>query len=230
MSKRKPPKKASKPVDSDYVYSIPERQQILDFLTETGQPCGIRLIASALMEEDHSDSRKALRRRLRAMERDGQIIRNRKEGYAPINKIDLLKGRIQAHPEGYGFLLPDEGGGDLFLSPRQMRKVLHGDRVIARISGLDPRGRREGKVVDILERANEKVVGRFSKDGHIAFVIPDNKRIHQDIIIPRGEKGGAKKGDIVVAEITKQPDKHTQINQGIGAKNPHVSITALLVL
>ena len=210
MSKRKPRKEVRGSVESDYEYSIPERQTILDFLVSTGQPCGIRAIAAALMEEDHSESRKALRRRLRAMERDGQIIRNRKEGYAPINKLDLLKGRVMAHPDGYGFLIPDEGGEDLYLSSRQMRKALNGDRALARISGIDSRGRREGQIVEVLEHVNNKVVGRFFKDGQIGYLIPDNKRIHQDVIIPPGQQEAAKNGNIVVVEITKQPDKHTQ--------------------
>ncbi len=208
MSKRG--QKNKRGSSDDYEYIIPERQQILDFLVEHGQPCGIRGIAAALMQEDHSESRKALRRRLRAMERDGQIIRNRKEGYAPINKIDLLQGSIIAHPDGYGFMALDEGGDDLFLSPKQMRKVLHGDRILARVLGIDHRGRKEVSIVEVLERANQRVVGRFSRDGHIAYLIPDNKRIHQDIIIPDGKQGEAKKGDIVVAEIIQQPDKHTQ--------------------
>ena len=208
MSKKK---SKNDPTDSNqYVYIIPERDQILDYLNNEGQPCGIRRIAAALLEEDSSESRKALRRRLRAMERDGQIIRNRKEGYAPVNKIDLLKGTIIAHPDGYGFMALDEGGDDLFLSPKQMRKVLNGDRILARISGIDHRGRYEVSIVEVLERANKQIVGRFTTDGHIAYLIPDNKRIHQDIIIPDAKQGGAKKGDIVVATIVQQPDKHTQ--------------------
>lgn len=219
MSRRN--KTSRKKTADDYEYVIPERQVILDFLVEHGQPCGIRGIAAALLEEDHSESRKALRRRLRAMERDGQIIRNRKEGYAPVSKIDLLKGTIIAHPDGYGFMALDEGGDDLFLSPKQMRKVLHGDRILARISGIDYRGRQEVSIVEVLKRANEKVVGRFTMDGHLAYVIPDNKRIHQDIIIPDSKQGDAHQGDIVVANIIQQPDKHTQpigeVNQILGS-------------
>ena len=194
----------------EYQYLIPERQQILDYLIEAGQPCGIRAISAALMEEDHSESRKALKRRLRAMERDGQIIRNRKEGYAPIDKIDLLKGRVIAHPDGYGFMALDQGGEDLFLSPKQMRKVLHGDRILARISGVDHRGRQEVSIVEVLERANQAIVGRYDRDGHLGYLIPENKRIHQDILIPDGKALNAKPGEIVVASILQQPDKHSQ--------------------
>ena len=210
MSKHKQQSRNSGKSADEFEYKIPERHEILELLASAGQPLGIRAIAASLMEEDHSDSRKALRRRLRAMERDGQIIRNRKEGYAPINKLDLLKGRIIAHPDGYGFMVPDEEGDDLFLSPRQMRKVLHGDRVIARISGIDPKGRREGHIIEVLSRANEKVVGRFYRDGGIAYLVPDNRRIHQDILITEGLSKKIKQGDILVVAITKQPDKHSQ--------------------
>ena len=208
MSKQKTGKDAGD--QPEYEYTIPERQQILDYLTEAGQPCGIRAISAALMEEDHGESRKALRRRLRAMERDGQIIRNRKEGYAPIDKIDLLKGHVIAHPDGYGFMALDQGGDDLFLSPKQMRKVLHGDRVLARISGVDHRGRQEVSIVEILERANQTVVGIYRRDGHLGYLIPENKRIHQDILLPDGKTLNAKPGEIIVASIIQQPDKHSQ--------------------
>ncbi len=214
---------------TEYEFIIPERQEILELLEKQGQPCGIRVIAAALMKEDHTESRKALRRRLRAMERDGQIIRNRKEGYAPVDKVDLLKGKIIAHPDGYGFMALEQGGNDLFLSPKQMRKVLHGDRILARISGVDHRGREEATIVEVLERANHQVVGRFKTQGPIGFLIPENKRIHQDIIIPNDKKNNAKTGDVVVASITEQPDKHSQpigeITQILGnATDPGMAI------
>ena len=106
----------------------------------------------------------ALSRRLRAMERDGQLIRNRREGYGPVAKMNLVPGRVIGHPEGHGFLIPDEGGDSLFLSPRQMRKLLHGDRAVARVIGVDYRGRREGAVVEVLERNTATVVGRFCEE------------------------------------------------------------------
>jgi ribonuclease R len=97
------------------------------------------------------------------MERDGQLIRNRREGYGLVTKMNLVTGRVIGHPEGHGFLIPDEGGDNLFLSPRQMRKLLHGDRAVARVIGVDYRGRREGAVVEVLERNTETVVGAFQR-------------------------------------------------------------------
>ncbi len=203
-------KKTKKPsTEPEYEFSIPSRQQVLDYLNGEGKPCSLREIASALKIKE-KESRKAMRRRLRAMQRDGQIIRTRKLGYAPVDKIDLIAGRIIAHPDGYGFLARDEGGDDLYLSARTMRAVLHGDRVLARMTATDHRGRSEASIVEVIERKNNQVVGRFHREGGVGFVIPDNRRIHQDILIADEGKKKTKTGQIVVVEITRQPDKHTQ--------------------
>ncbi|MFT7460070.1 MAG: ribonuclease R, partial [Planctomycetota bacterium] len=159
----------------------------------------------------NQEHRGALSNRLKAMVRDGQVIRNRREGYGLIEKMDLIAGKVVGHADGYGFVIPDSGeGGDLYLSAKQMRAVLHGDRVAVRVAGLDKRGRREGALVEVLERMNTQVVGRFFVDGNIGFVVPDNKRVNQDIIVPREDSGTAKAGDFVLVDIVKQPDKHTQ--------------------
>ena len=139
------------------------------------------------------------------MLRDGQLVKNRRNAYGLPSKMDLLAGRISAHPDGYGFVMPDEGEGDLYLSPREMRSVLHGDRVLASVIGIDGRGRREGAVREILERAHERVVGRFVEESGIVLVVPDDPRITQDILIPTGNTIGARPGQIVVAQILQQP-------------------------
>src|SRR5204863_5180735 len=114
-------------------------------------------------------------------------------------------GIVQGHPDGFGFLVPEDGGGDLFLDPREMHKVLHGDRVTARRIGSDKRGRPEGAIVDVLERVNRTIVGRFYEERGIAFVVAENRRINQDLLVPPGERGNAKSGDVVVVEIVEQP-------------------------
>jgi ribonuclease R len=144
------------------------------------------------------------------MERDGQLIRNRREGYGLVAKMNLVTGRVIGHPEGHGFLIPDEGGDSLFLSPRQMRKLLHGDRAVARVIGVDYRGRREGAVVEVLERNTETVVGRFCEERGACFVIPDNKRINQDIMVPPDGRGEAQTGQIVIVELIEQPDSRNR--------------------
>ncbi len=182
----------------------PERQDILDCLEREGRPLKRGDIVDALRVES-ADSREILRRRLKAMVRDGQLIKNRRGAYGVAAKMDLVSGRVTAHPDGYGFLVSDDGGEDLYLSSRQMRSVLHGDRVLASVIGVDHRGRREGKVKEVLERANQTVVGRFVEESGVALVVPDETRISQDVLIPLKDTGGAKPGQIVVAAIVNQP-------------------------
>ncbi len=152
----------------------------------------------------------ALERRVAAMERDGQLVRNRRGALCLVNKRDLIAGRVIGHPDGFGFVKPDEGGEDLFLSPREMRAVFHDDRVVARVTGQDRRGRLEGEVVEILERNTPQVVGRLYQESGVGFVVPDNPRISHDIIVPKDFLGGARQGQIVVAEILEPPTKRTQ--------------------
>lgn len=192
-----------------YPRPIPSRELILQYLSESPGPRNQVQIARDLGLKSPED-RTALHRRLKAMERDGQVVRNRRGGYGPVTKMDLLCGRVEGHPDGYGFLVPDDGSEDVFLSARQMRTLLHGDRAVIRIVGMDRRGRREGALVDVLERANRQVVGRYFEEGGIGFVVPDNRRLHQDILIPAGESGEARHGQIVVAEILEQPSEWRQ--------------------
>ncbi|MCA1788755.1 MAG: ribonuclease R, partial [Thioalkalivibrio sp.] len=153
----------------------------------------------------------ALRRRLRAMERDGQLLCNRRGGYLPVEQADLLRGRVIGHPDGFGFLVPDDQSADLFLSPRQMRGVLHGDRVLGRVMGVDHRGRREGGIIEILERGSEQVVGRIRIEDGVGVVTPDNKRITHDILIPPDGLGAAGDDQIVVVRIRPQASRKARL-------------------
>ncbi|MGQ0659140.1 MAG: ribonuclease R [Chromatiales bacterium] len=192
-----------------YERPIPSRECIIEFLKQAGVPRGAEQIARGLGVAEDTDMQ-ALTRRLEAMERDGQLVRNRRDGYGLIKKMDLIRGRVIGHPDGYGFLTPDEGGDDLFLSAREMRSLLHGDRALMRVRGRDRRGRPEGGLVEVLERANRHVVGRYFAERGVGFVVPDNKRINQDILVSAGEAGAAQHGQIVVAEIVAQPDHRRQ--------------------
>ncbi|MGR8951137.1 MAG: ribonuclease R [Gammaproteobacteria bacterium] len=194
-----------------YSRPIPSRELILQFIDHTGKPLKRAEIAEAFSLTDE-EQLEALRRRLRAMERDGQLLFNREQKYCLVNNRDLIVGRILGHPDGYGFLRPDDGSDDLFLTPREMNALLHNDRAMVRIAGIDKKGRREGAVVEILERNTHQVVGRFLKDGFF-YVVPDNKNIAQNILVPEGNTGSAKTGQIVVAEIVEQP---TKVRQAIG--------------
>lgn len=192
-----------------YEHPIPSRECIQELLQEAGTPLDIEQVCKALTLSEDRDV-DALSRRLRAMERDGQIIQNRRGGYGLVSKMDLVCGRVIGHPDGYGFFVADEGGEDLYLSPKQMRSLLHGDRAVVRKAGVDRRGRREGALVDVLERANHRVVGRYVVEHGLGFVIPSNKRIHQDLALKEDGHGGAQDGQIVVAEIIEQPSWRSQ--------------------
>ncbi len=194
---------------SKYDNPIPSREYILEQLETVGKPMGRQAIAELLGLTSDNDL-EALRRRLRAMERDGQLMFTRSKEYALINKMDLVTGRVIGHPDGFGFLVPDDGGDDLFLSAFQMRRLFHGDRAIVRISGVDRRGRREGALVEVLERANPFIVGRLFIDGGIGFVVADNKRITHEVLVPPENIGKAHHGQIVSVEIVEPPARHRQ--------------------
>ena len=140
-----------------------------------------------------------------ALVRHGDIMINRKGQLCIARKLDLVTGTVQGHPDGFGFLVPDSGGDDFFLNPREMHKVLHGDRASARQTGTDRRGRPEGEIVDVLERANREIVGRLHEERGVWFIVAENRRINQDLLVPANERGGARAGQVVVAEILEQP-------------------------
>jgi len=194
----------------NYDKPIPSREFIMQQLAEVGKPLSLQQIGELLKLKD-ADEIEGLRRRLKAMERDGQLIRNRRKGYGLAKKMDLVRGRVIGHPDGYGFLVPDDGGTDLFLSHKEMRSLMHGDRALVNIIGIDNRGRREGAVVEVLEQGTHEIVGRyFHKRGqNVAFVKPDNRRIPHNILIEgRKKQGRAKEGQIVVVRLISPPTKY----------------------
>ncbi|MCK9201964.1 MAG: ribonuclease R [Gallionella sp.] len=191
-----------------YEHPLPSREFILQILGEQGGPVDEDELLHLLHIEPHEED--LFSRRLRAMERDGQIMRNRKRAICVVDKLDLVKGKVQGHPDGFGFLVPEDGSTDMFISEKEMHKVLHGDTVMVRQSGVDRRGRPEAKIVEVLERANTRVVGRLYEEHGIWFVVAENQRISQDILVAPGAAGGAKVGQVVILEIMKHPDKHAQ--------------------
>ncbi|MCC6879033.1 MAG: ribonuclease R [Rhodocyclaceae bacterium] len=191
-----------------YENPLPSREYVLSTLTERGVPLAFESLAGLLDIREHELD--AFQRRLGAMQRDGQVMQNRRGDWLIPDKADLIRGRVEGHPDGYGFLVRDEEGPDLFLGPKEMDKALHGDRVMARIVGMDRRGRPEGKIVEVLERANHRVVGRVHNEHGVLFVVAENRRISQDILLAPGAKPKAVAGQVVVAEIIEQPSKHSQ--------------------
>jgi len=188
---------------------IPSRDQTLEQLRERGTPMLADDLAAALGVRGAAE-RDAFAGRLAAMERDGQLMTNRKGELCVVAKLDLVTGTVQGHADGFGFLVPDAGGPDLFLSPKEMHKTLHGDRATARQIGVDRRGRPEGAIVDVLTRANREIVGRLYEDRGIWFLVAENKRINQDILVPPDMRGNAKPGQVVVAELIEQPSAHRE--------------------
>jgi ribonuclease R len=187
-----------------YERPIPSREAIIALLEERGELLKADAIAQALHLSAPQDV-EALTRRLSAMLRDGQLIQNRRGGHGVARRLDLIPGRVLANVEGYGFLRPEDGGEDLYLSPLEMRKVLHGDRVLASVVGMDRRGRRQGAIVEVLERRSPRLVGRVVDENGLVLVTPDDRRLHQDVLIAPGKECGAHSGLIVVVEITDPP-------------------------
>jgi len=202
-----------------YDNPIPSREVILELLNAADSPLDHDGIAArlGLAEPEQLD---ALRKRLRAMERDGQLMVNRRGAYGLVDKMNLLHCRVQGHRDGYGFAMPIGGAKDedVYLSARQMNFVFDGDEVLVRVTGVDRRGRQEGKVVEVLARAHQRIVGRYQEESGIGYVIPDNSRINHQLLIPPREKGKAISGQIVTAEITDFPTRQ------LGAKGRIVEI------
>lgn len=190
-----------------YENPIPSREYILELLDKAAYPVTHAEMCE-LLKLTSEDDVEALRRRLIAMTRDGQLISNRRDAYVRPDKIDVIRGRVQGHRDGYGFVIPAEGGEDIYLHNRQMRRVFDGDEVLVRLAGQHYRGKEEGAIVEVLSRNTKQLAGRFFNEEGVQFVRPENARITQDIMIPFGGWGGAEPGQIVVVEITQQPDKN----------------------
>ena len=195
-----------------YHLPLPSREYVLSELEKQGKPVSYVQLCSLM--DIHESEEDLFQRRLAAMEREGQLMRNRKGAYILPERASLIAGRVEGHADGYGFLIPDDGGDDLFLDAKQMTKVLHRDRALARVIGFDRKGRREGAIVEVLERANSRVVGRVLIEHGITVVVPENKRISQDILVVPDKKTDRKlkvrAGQVVVVEIIEQPDRHSQ--------------------
>lgn len=153
------------------------------------------------------DELEAIARRVRAMHRDGQVITNRRGELIVTGKTHLVRGRVQGHRDGFGFLIPADGSSDLYLSSRQMRRVFDGDEVVAR-PGDEFRGKRDGIIIEIIARNTHQLVGRLEQQGGSYFVRPDNPRNNHDVVIPLEELAGAQEGQFVVVEITQQPERN----------------------
>jgi ribonuclease R len=191
-----------------YADPIPSRNFILQTLREQEGPLTLDDLIS-LFALSALSQQSALEKRLGAMVRDGQVVPNRKGAFGPVAQMNAVAGVVQAHRDGFGFLIPDQGGADIFLPPRQMRSLMNGDRALVRVTGTDFKGRPEGSLVEVLERGSREVVGRLHIEQGVSYVIPDNPRVQQDLLIPPDGLAGATHGQMVVAEIVAPPGNRT---------------------
>ncbi|WHP80640.1 ribonuclease R [Edwardsiella anguillarum] len=192
-----------------YASPIPSREFILMHLAKRKTPASREELAQELSLSSEEDL-EALRRRLRAMERDGQLIFTRRQCYALPERLDLIKGTVIGHRDGFGFLRSEGQKEDLYLSPEQMKMCMHGDVILAQVTGTDRRGRKEVRVVRVVEPRTGLIVGRYFTDAGTGFVVPDDGRLSFDILIPSDAIAGARMGYVVVVELTQRPTRRTK--------------------
>lgn len=183
-----------------YDNPIPSREFILQTIRTHNAPMTKEEVFIALGITDETQQ-EAMRRRLRAMENDGQLVFTKRKCYALPEKLDLLKGMVIGHREGFGFLQVEGKKDDFFIPNVQMQKVMHGDYVLAQPNGFDRKGRPEVRIVRVLEANKKQIVGRFFIEQGIGYVMPDDSRITRDILIPDNARLGARMGQVVVVEL-----------------------------
>lgn len=197
-----------------YENPVPSREFILNTIREFDAPMSREELLEAFHIYDE-ERIEGVRRRLRAMENDGQLIFTKRKRYALPEKMDLIKGTVVGHRDGYGFLQVEgrEKGDDWFIPNNQMTRVMHGDFVLAQPNGTDRRGRREVRIVRVLEARKKQIVGRFFLESGIGFVVPDDSRLTQDILIPEDQRMGVRMGQVVVVELQ---ERKASFNRPVG--------------
>jgi ribonuclease R len=184
-------------------------QSIEAVLREAGRPLSLQEL-QAVMGCHTAAARKRLSQQIDALLQGGELLRNRREEYCLRERLPLIVGTVSGHRDGHGFLHPDDRSAPIVLPYRQMREVMHGDRITVRISGTDQRGRPEGAVVQVLERGTQEIVGRLYEESGICFVVPDNPRIAHRVLVPREHLGEAHAGQIVLVKLVEQPSRNAQ--------------------
>jgi ribonuclease R len=211
MSKKKHAKSPRSPAASPDSH----RREILAALERAGAPLTRAELMAGLAGSGRARAaggheRAAFNGALAELERAGQVVQNRAGSLLIAKRIAVIAGRIEGHRDGHGFLIPDDGGPSVFLPPAEMRQLLHGDRAAVRIAGQDQRGRPAGTIVEVLARANRRIVGRLHNEHGVLFLVPEDRRIATDILIPPNETGRAKPGQVATVELVAQPSKHAQ--------------------
>ncbi|MBU2177820.1 MAG: ribonuclease R, partial [Gammaproteobacteria bacterium] len=189
-----------------YENPIPSREFILEHIKQRQQPAYFEELATELKLEG-DEPLFALKKRLRAMERDGQLLFTKTKRYGVVDDLDLVKGTVIGHRDGFGFLKLEQGGPDWYIQNFDMQRLLPGDVVLASAGEIKGKDKIEARIVRVLTPRTEPIVGRYFKDFALAVVVPEDPRITQDIVIPVGQEGAARHGQIVLAEVTQRPFK-----------------------
>jgi ribonuclease R len=187
-----------------YENPVASREYLMEVLQEAGKPLSFLEICTAVNAQEE-EARIGIQRRLRAMEREGQVQFTRQKKYILQDRDELVRGKLIGHRDGFGFLRPEDKSGDLFISAGQMNLFLHDDIVEARISGTDRRGRKEGFITQVIEPRSEPIVGRYFVEQGFGMVVPDDSRLQHEIVIPPENVNGARMGQVVVVELTQRP-------------------------
>ncbi|MEQ6289272.1 ribonuclease R [Vogesella sp. GCM10023246] len=192
-----------------YDNPLPSREFVLEVLEKNGVPMHAEELAAVFPIYDNELD--LFERRLRAMERAGQILINRKGDICVAQKLDLIPCRVSGHRDGFGFAMREAADGDdIFLPEREMRKVMHGDRVMVRVAGVDRRGRQEGRIAEIIERGTSRLIARIYRERGVWFVVPEDRRINHEMLVEAGGEDGASDGQVVMVDIVDYPDEHRQ--------------------
>jgi len=204
MARNKPPTPDTLPRPAGGVTAA----AVLAALTRAGTPLRpVELVSQLGLAPEQ---REALELTLQDLERDGQIMRNRAGLLLIATRANLVPGQVQGHRDGFGFLIRDDRGPDVVLSEAEMSKLVHGDRALVRITGVDRRGRPEGEIVDVIERRTNRLVGRLVNERGVTVVVPEDQRIRHDILVPPQSAGKAREGQVVVVELVQQPQRNMQ--------------------
>ena len=179
---------------------------MLDLVSSLGKPVSVRELARRLSLD--SAGRRELTPVLRQLIADGVLVKIRGAHVGLPDRMNLVVGRLSCSPSGHGFVVPEarrEGQVDLYVAAANIREALHGDRVVARVERHTAKGT-EGRIIRVLERANQRIVGRFEVDGPFGgHVVPFDRRVLHELFIPKGEEGGAVAGQMVAADMTRPP-------------------------
>ncbi|WP_101675420.1 ribonuclease R [Alloalcanivorax mobilis] len=195
---------------ANYENPVPSRELILQVLDDQGRPLDQHELAGFL--DVGEEGAVGLERRLKAMLRDGQLVENRKGQLGLVSRMDLIPGKVQGHRDGFGFLIPeDRERKDLFLAPRQMQKVMDGDRVLVSVEGVNRFGKEEARIVEIVERGTTEVVGRYDREGGVSFIEPENRRASKEVVVEDHNGLNPNPGDHVRAEITQYPSRDHRV-------------------